>query len=148
VKVEREALQLLLLRTQEAGPWATQVAPTHFTSAARRELFTQAQAWVGRGDAIDERALAQQLSPDALSLFTELTVGSDVPAEEELEGRLREVFVRLQVFALERDIKGRRNTLQEINPLDDPGRHDELFTELVGLEAERRDLLRRVEGAA
>jgi hypothetical protein len=111
-------------------------------------LFTQAQAWVGRGNAIDERALAQQLSPDALSLFTELTVGSDVPAEDELEARLREVFVRLQVFSLERDIKGRRNTLQEINPLDDPRRHDELFTELVGLEAERRDLLRRVEGAA
>ncbi|MDQ3956244.1 MAG: DNA primase [Actinomycetota bacterium] len=148
VKVEREALQLLLLRTQEAGPWATQVEPAHFTSAARRELFTHAQTWVGRGDAIDERAFAQQVSPDALSLFTELTVGADVPADDELEARLREVFVRLQVFALERDIKGRRNTLQEINPLDDPTRHDELFTELVGLEAARRDLLRRVEGAA
>ena len=148
VKVEREALQLLLLRTQEAGPWATQVEPTHFTSAARRELFTHAQSWVGRGDAIDERAFAQQLSPDALSLFTELAVGAEVPADDDLDGRLREVFVRLQVFALEREIKGRRNTLQEINPLEDPKRHDELFTELVGLEAERRDLLRKVLGAA
>lgn len=148
VKVEREALQLVLLRTQEAGPWATQVEPTHFTSAARRELFTQARSWVGRGDAIDERAFAQQLSPEALSLFTELTVGADVAADDDLDERMREVFVRLQVFALERDIKGRRNTLQEINPLEDPQRHDELFTELVGLEAERRDLLRKVQGAA
>jgi DNA primase len=148
VKVEREALQLLLLRAHEAGPWATQAEPTHFTSAARRELFTQAQAWVDRGGAIDERAFAQRLSPDALSLFTELTVGAGVPDDDELQARLREVFVRLQVFALERDIKGRRNTLQEINPLDDPTRHDELFTELVGLEAARRDLLRKVQGAA
>jgi hypothetical protein len=111
-------------------------------------LFTQAASWVGRGDAIDERAFAQQLSPDALSLFTELTVGAEIPADDDLDARLREVFVRLQVFALERDIKGRRNTLQEINPLEDPKRHDELFTELVGLEAERRDLLRKVLGAA
>ena len=147
VKVEREALQLLLLRTQEAGPWATQVEPANFTSAPRRELFTQARSWVERGSAIDERAFAQGLSPDALSMFTELTVGAEVPEDDELEGRLREVFVRLQVFALEREIKGRRNTLQEINPLDDPQRHDELFTELVGLEATRRDLLRKVQGA-
>jgi hypothetical protein len=81
-------------------------------------------------------------------LFTELIVGADVPEDDELQARLREVFVRLQVFGLERDIKSRRNTLQEINPLDDPTRHDELFTELVGLEATRRDLLRKVQGAA
>ncbi|MDQ4125039.1 MAG: DNA primase [Actinomycetota bacterium] len=148
VKVEREALQLLLLRTQEAGPWTTEIEATHFTSAARRELFTRARAWVDRGGAIDERAFAEQLSPEALSLFTELTVGAGVPAGEDLNARLREVFVRLQVFALERDIKGRRNTLQEINPLENPERHDALFTELVGLEAERRDLLRKVQGAA
>jgi hypothetical protein len=30
----------------------------------------------------------------------------------------------------------------------DPQKHDDLFTELVGLEAERRDLLRRLQGAA
>jgi DNA primase len=148
VKVEREALQLLLLRTQEAGPWTREIDPAHFTSSARRELFTRARAWVDQGRAVEGRAFAQQLSPDALSLFTELIVGAAVPEDDELQARLREVFVRLQVFGLERDIKSRRNTLQEINPLDDPRRHDELFTELVGLEATRRDLLRKVLGAA
>jgi DNA primase len=148
VKVEREALQLLLVRTHEAGPWTTGIEPAHFTSAPRRELFAQAKTWLDEGRAVEGRAFAQQLSPDALSLFTELTVGADVPADDDLQARLREVFVRLQVFALERDIKSRRNTLQEINPLDDPRRHDELFTELVGLEAARRDLLRKVQGAA
>ncbi|MDQ3982963.1 MAG: hypothetical protein M3271_09835, partial [Actinomycetota bacterium] len=148
VKVEREALQLLLLRTKEAGPWTKEIEPAHFTSSARRELFTLARAWVDEGRAVEGRAFAQQLSPDALSLFTELIVGADVPEDDELQARLREVFVRLQVFGLERDIKTRRNTLQEINPLDDPQRHDELFTELVGLEATRRDLLRKVLGAA
>jgi DNA primase len=148
VKVEREALQLLLLRTDEAGPWTGDVEPAHFTSSARRELFTQAKTWVGQGRAVEGPAFAQELTPDGLSLFTELIVGADVPEDDELQARLREVFVRLQVFGLERDIKSRRNTLQEINPLDDPTRHDELFTELVGLEATRRDLLRKVQGAA
>ncbi|MDQ4024938.1 MAG: DNA primase [Actinomycetota bacterium] len=148
VKVEREALQLLLLRTHEAGPWAKDAEPAHFTSSARRELFGLARAWADQGRAVEGPAFAQQLSPDALALFTELIVGADVPEEEDLQARLREVFVRLQVFGLERDIKSRRNTLQEINPLDDPQRHDELFTELVGLEAARRDLLRKVQGAA
>jgi hypothetical protein len=59
-----------------------------------------------------------------------------------------EVFVRIKVFKLEREIKKRRNTLQDVNPLVDPQKHDDLFTELVGLEAERRDLLRRLQGAA
>jgi len=62
------------------------------------------------------------------------------------EERVREVFVRLKVFRLEREIKSRRDVLQDLNPLEDPHRHDALFTELVGLEAERRDLLRRLQG--
>jgi hypothetical protein len=50
------------------------------------------------------------------------------------------------VFAIERDIKKLRNTLQDVNPLDDPTQHDELFTKLVGMEAARRDLLRTLRG--
>ncbi|MDQ3958589.1 MAG: hypothetical protein M3273_09740, partial [Actinomycetota bacterium] len=146
VKVEREALHLMLVRTLEAGPWTSDLQPAHFTSAARREIFELAKRAVDERRTIDGRSFAQQLSPDALALFTELIVGADVPEDDELQARLREVFVRLQVFALERDIKSRRNTLQEINPLDHPQKHDELFTELVGLEAARRDLLRKVLG--
>lgn len=56
--------------------------------------------------------------------------------------------MRLKVFRLEREIKARRTTLQEVNPVEDGARHDALFTELVGLEAERRDLLRSIQGAA
>jgi hypothetical protein len=80
-------------------------------------------------------------------LFTELTVGAE-GAPEDLSDRAREVFARLKVFALEREIKKRRNVLQDVNPLDEPDRHASLFTDLVKLEASRRDLLRRVQGAA
>jgi hypothetical protein len=78
-------------------------------------------------------------------LFAELTMTDSPTSEDEWPTRADEVFTRLQVFRLEREIKQRRNTLQDINPLDEPERHDELFTKLVGLEAQRRDLLRRIE---
>jgi DNA primase len=148
VKVEREALQLLLTRPKQAGPWADGITESDFTSPARREVFrcSSFALPVGEGNGRAGK-LAADLSPEGLSLFTELTVGAEPPADEDAERRARELFVRLRVFRLERDIKNRRNTLQEVNPLDDPQRHDELFTELVRMEAERRDLLRRLQGA-
>lgn len=148
VKVEREALQLLVTRTQQAGPWARQLRTSDFTAPARRDLFDAALAAIEAGDPELSVDVASQLSPDAFSLYTELSLGAGDDPIDDLEGRLLEVFVRLKVFSLERDIKRRRATLQDVNPVDEATRHDQLFTELVGLEAERRDLLRRLPGAA
>jgi DNA primase len=147
VKVEREALQLLLTRTREAAPWAEEVREEDFTSASRREIYGLARLAIEGGTfEINPRA-AGELPADALSLFAELTVGAAETGDEDVLERLGEVFVRLRIFRLERAIRSRRNTLQEVNPLVDPDGHDRLFTELVGLEAERRDLLRRLQGA-
>lgn len=148
VKVEREALQLLLTRARDIGKWADTVSEPDFTSPARRELFRAAHALVASNQMQPLASIAGEMSPDALSLFTELTVGAEIPDEEDLAGRCEETFVRIRVFSLERDIKKRRETLQDINPVVDPTKHDYLFTELVKLEAERRDLLRRIRGAA
>ena len=141
VKVEREALQLLLTRPNEAAPWIDRVTEVHFTAPARRELFNEAKDSVRTGRQAAE--VAQRLSPDGVALFTELTVAAPDPTGEGSH-QAEEIFIRLQVFSLERDIKTLRNTLQDVNPLDDPQRHDELFTQLVGLEATRRDLLREL----
>jgi DNA primase len=147
VKVEREALRLLLTRTRESKPWLEEVDEGHFTAPVRRELFRVADA---SNEALAQvRAeIADDLSPDALALFTELTVGIQPGPSDGLDDHLREVFLRLRVFRLEREIRSRRDVLQELNPLADGERHDELFTELVGLEARRRDLLRSLDGAA
>jgi DNA primase len=148
VKVEREALHLLLKQTRDAGPAAKGLVESDFTSPARRELFRLGRAAFDSGTAdIDRRSLSS-LSPDALTLYAELALGtSESEGSSESSERVDQVFTRLRVFRLERDIKSRRATLQEVNPLDDPQKHDELFTRLVALEAERRDLLRRLQGA-
>jgi DNA primase len=147
VKVEREALQLLLTRTREMGTWFGEVAESDFTSPARRELYKRASAARDAGHAYVGSDVVDDLSPDARSLFTELTVSGDAPPVDD-SAAVRQVFVRIKVFKLEREIKTRRNTLQDVNPLVDPQKHDDLFTELVGLEAQRRDLLRLLQGAA
>jgi DNA primase len=147
VKVEREALQLLLTRSREAAPWAVDVGDDDFTSAARRDLYRLSRRAIDDGTFAIDSGKIGDLGPDAVALFAELTVGAGESESEDVIDRLGEVFVRLRVFRLERAIRSRRNTLQEVNPLVDPDGHDRLFTELVGLEAERRDLLRRLQGA-
>jgi len=148
VKVEREALQLLLTRAREIDRWKDMVSESDFTSPPRRELFRASSALQASDNGQPLASLADNLSPDALSLLTELAVGVDGSDEEDLARRCEEIFVRIRVFSLEREIKKRRDTLGDINPVVDPARHDHLFTELVGLEAERRDLLRMIRGAA
>jgi DNA primase len=145
VKVEREALRLLLTRPKQTESPSDQLTEEDFTAPARRELFTHAKEL--REGKTTPAELSEQLSPDAKALFTELTVGVDPVPEDEMGEEIREVFARLTLFRLERQIRRQRNTLQEINPLDDAERHDALFTELVGLEAERRDLLKTLQGA-
>ena len=147
VKVEREALQLLLTRSREAVPWAEEVCDDDFTSAYRREVYAIARRTIDKGTFQVDPGAATGLSPEALSLYAELTVGAAATPDEDVSERLREVFVRLRMFRLEREIRSRRTTLQDVNPLVDPKRHDHLFTELVGLEAERRELMRRLQGA-
>ena len=142
VKVEREALHLLITRGNQVGSLVGDVEETHFTSPARRELFKVVGSAAKEGAALSPAEIAQRLSGDPLSLFTELSVESQ---RSESGGEPEELFVRLSVFRLERDIKKRRDVLQDVNPVDDPKKHDDLFTELVGLEAQRRDLLRRLE---
>jgi DNA primase len=146
VKVEKEALRLLLDGNAGVLEWVERLDETDFTSGARREVFGRLRELRSRGDQINAR-IAEELSPDAATLFTELSVSGPRP-EGAGEEDAREVFTRLKLFALDRHIRSRRNTLQELNPLDDADRHDSLFTELVKLEAERRDLLRVIQGAA
>jgi DNA primase len=148
VKLEREALRLLVTRTQTAGAFLDQVDEGDFTSPARRELFAAARN--AHAEGADELAgrVVGQLSPEARALLSELVLSSTDDRQDDEAEPLHEVFERLRAMSLEREIKQRRSTLQEINPLTDPARHDELFTQLVGLEAQRRDLLRRSREAS
>ncbi|MDQ3955879.1 MAG: DNA primase [Actinomycetota bacterium] len=147
VKVEREALRLLLSRSNEVASWVEQLDESCFTSPVRRELFSVARARMGATKHVDAASIAHDLSDQGRQLLTELLVEDSSRGPMATSG-FGEVFIRLDVFRLERSIKQKRDVLQDLNPTLEPARHDELFTELVGLEAERRDMLRRLQGAA
>jgi DNA primase len=143
VKVEREALLLLLIGDGKADEWARDLDDSHFTSGTRRELFRFALEQSEEGTAIERMG---DLTPDAQSLFTELYLGERGSASQDPSERVPEVFTRLKVFSVEREIKARRTVLEDINPIEDPVRHDTLFTELVAREAQRRELLKQMRG--
>jgi DNA primase len=147
VKVEREALQLLLSNNPAARQWLNDIGETDFTSPARRELLRTSLTAANAGESLGADR-AERMSPEAAALYTELVVAAAENEQRERRDEVQEIFVRLKVFSLEREIKKRRATLQELNPLEEAERHDALFTELVGLEARRRDLLRSLQGAA
>jgi DNA primase len=147
VKVEREVLKLLLHHPTDALAWAEQAQESEFTSAARRAAFAHALSAARAGRCGTDAQLVGGLDSEARSLVTELSFEKR-PVGAEVGERATEVFTRLKVFGLERKIRERRKALQELNPLEQPEQHDRLFTELVGLEAQRRDLLRRLQGAA
>ena len=147
VKVEREALQLLLSNHPDVKPWLDDIEEADFTSPARRELLREAVGAARAGESLRSET-AERLSPEAVALYAELSVAAAEDADKERGDEVGEIFVRLKVFSLEREIKRRRNTLQDLNPLEEAQRHDALFTELVGLEAKRRDLMRTLQGAA
>lgn len=147
VKLEREVLQLLL-HDSDASRWIGELDESDFTARARRELFAGIAAATAKGETLARPVVAGSMSDDALSLYTELAVEAPARPVEDGERFAREAFLRIKIFSLDRDIKERRNVLQAINPLEEPQRHDELFTELVGLEARRRDLLKRLQEAA
>lgn len=147
VKVEREALQLLLTNHVDVKPWLDDIDEADFTSPARRELLRESVKAAREGGSLRPET-AERLSPEAVALYTELSVAAAEDADQERGDEVGEIFVRLKVFSLEREIKRRRSTLQDLNPLEEAQRHDELFTELVGLEAKRRDLMRTLQGAA
>jgi DNA primase len=147
VKVEREALQLLLTQPTVGSRFGGEADERDFTSPVRRELLRLATSKLGSDQPVVRSKVAEELSPEALTLLTELTVGEEAVPEDDT-ARAEEVFIRLRAFSLARQIRARRDVLQDVNPVDDPARHDALFTELVSLEASRRDLLRRLQGAS
>ena len=93
VKVEREALHLLLTHLPETRDWTGKIAETDFTSAARRDVLKVA---LEQNETGGLRSLNRELSPEAMSLLTELSVGYPPVPDEEVGERVPEVFTRLQ----------------------------------------------------
>lgn len=130
VKVEREALGILM-ESPERLPRALEVlSPLHFTQPDHRVLFA-AMADV----AADPRAgsLMDRLPDDDARRFAaELAMAPPITRDPE------EVFLRLEEFRIVRQIQELKAKLDGLDPEGDADSYDETFQELMRLDVERR----------
>lgn len=130
VRVEREALALLIDAPSLLRDVAADLAEDHFTLAGHRAIFralAEAGHGAGPGSLMD-------LLPDdeTRRLAAELALTPAVTEE------LSQVFSRLAEFKLLRKIDDLRSRLDRLDPGGDAALHDTLFEELMRLEEERR----------
>ena len=84
---------------------------------------------------------------DLKSLFTELTV-EPIRADGEISDKYVESIVaRLHEVAITRTISEAKSKLQRINPTESESEYQQLFSELVALESQRRLLRDKALGS-
>jgi len=127
VKVEREALAILMdspSRLEQTTNWLTE---EHFTQPAHSELFRVLKTSRQKGE-----SLLHGADDETTRLAAELALSPNVTKEEE------EVFLRLEEFRLLRQIDVLRSTLDGLDPDKDPAAYDEAFRELMRMDEQRR----------
>jgi DNA primase len=102
-------------------------------------LYNQLRLLIDRhmGSSIQE--LLNSTESDQLkTLITELTV-EPIRTDGEVSDRyITSIFARLREVALSRSIAEIKSTLQRLNPIENEAQYQEIFTQLVGMEAARR----------
>ena len=130
VRLEREALALLLDKPQVLDRVQGWLTEDHFTSVEHRQIFRAVLAVStsgGAGSVLD--ALEDEASR---RLAAELALTRPTTSEEE------EVFLSLGRHLIERQIESLRATLGRLDPGADAAGFDSLFEELMRLESQRR----------
>ncbi len=132
-RVEREMLRLLARDTDVLRRFGDRLTAEHFQSDANRALFEKLVESGGdvrslAGDSADER------TAKTVSQLTVEPLEGD-PTMDYAEG----VWLRLEELSLQHKSGEKRRQLQKLNPVTDPG-YDELFHELIAIDAELRRL--------
>ena len=135
--LEREVLKAKLQMSELALGW-NELPANAFSHPAYQGL---------RG-AIDAGANLDSIqNEDLKSLFTELTV-EPIRADGEISDKYVESIVaRLHEVAITRTISEAKSKLQRINPTESESEYQQLFSELVALESQRRLLRDKALGS-
>jgi len=130
VKAEREALAILMSAPYELGHAKRPLTQDHFAQASHRVLF--AALIDAAGNAQPEAVMDRLPDDDSRRLAAELALSPLVTVDPQ------EVFMRLEVFRIERKIEATKARLASLNPTDDAVQYDSIFEELMRLDSERR----------
>ena len=132
--LEREVLKVRLQLPTLSHSWVD-LEPTAFSFA----LYNQLRVLIDNQSEFNIQELIDQADSEELkSLITELTV-EPIRTDGEVSDRyITSIFARLREVALSRSIAEIKSTLQRLNPVENDAQYQEIFTQLVGMEAARR----------
>ncbi len=132
--LEREVLKVKLQLPELAHSWVD-LESTAFSFP----LYSALRTLIDNQKAFDTQELISKSDSDELkSLVTELIVEPIRTDGEVSERYITSIFARLREVALSRSIAEIKSTLQRLNPVENDAQYQEIFGQLVGMEAARR----------
>lgn len=132
--LEREVLKVKLQLPELAHSWVD-LESTAFSFP----LYSSLRTLIDNQKEFDTQELISKSDSDELkSLVTELIVEPIRTDGEVSERYITSIFARLREVALSRSIAEIKSTLQRLNPVENDAQYQEIFGQLVGMEAARR----------
>jgi DNA primase len=132
--LEREVLKVKLQISGLASRWVD-LEPNAFSYP----LYDQLRKVIDANDGFTTETLLEKCDSDELkSLVTELTVEPIRTDGEVSERYINSIVARLREVALSRAIAEIKSTLQRLNPVENDAQYQEIFGQLVAMEASRR----------
>jgi DNA primase len=132
--LEREVLKVKLQISGLASSWVD-LEPNAFSYP----LYDQLRKVIDANDGFTTEILLEKCESDELkSLVTELTVEPIRTDGEVSERYINSIIARLREVALSRAIAEIKSTLQRLNPVENDAQYQEIFGQLVAMEAARR----------
>jgi DNA primase len=132
--LEREVLKVKLQLPELAHGWVD-LESTAFSFP----LYSSLRTLIDNQKEFDTQELINKCDSDELkSLVTELIVEPIRTDGEVSERYITSIFARLREVALSRSIAEIKSTLQRLNPVENDAQYQEIFGQLVGMEAARR----------
>jgi len=132
--LEREVLKVKLQISGLASSWVDLEE-----NAFSYPLYDQLRKVIDGNDGFTTESLLEKCESDELkSLVTELTVEPIRTDGEVSERYINSIIARLREVALSRSIAEIKSTLQRLNPVENDAQYQEIFGQLVAMEAARR----------
>lgn len=132
--LEREVLKVKLQISGLAAGWV-ELEPNAFSYP----LYDQLRKLIDANDGFTTETLLEKCESNELkSLVTELTVEPIRTDGEVSERYINSIIARLREVALSRSIAEIKSTLQRLNPVENDAQYQEIFGQLVAMEAARR----------
>ena len=132
--LEREVIKVKLQISELASSWVDLEE-----NAFSYPLYDSLRKLIDANDGFTTESLLEKCESDELkSLVTELTV-EPIRTDGEVSDRyINSIIARLREVALSRSIAEIKSTLQRLNPVENQDQYQEIFGQLVAMEAARR----------